>query len=351
MSVSSLKALREALKRRSFDGAYYITGEDDYQKDDAVSQLLEAALDPQSRDFNLDVRKAAELDAETLGSLLSTPPMMAERRVIVIRDVGALKKDARRALDQYLAAPAPDLLLLLTAAAGAKTDPGLAETSRTLGFDQLTGDRLPKWIMHHATTDLGVPITEQAVELLQAAVGSDLHQLAGELDKLASFTQGGEITEDAVSAIVGVRRGETQADLLDAVADRNVSRALELIPHILSQPKTTAVSVVMALSTQMIAIAWGRAKLDDGVSRGRLTQQYFDLLKETGAFTGRPWGSAAAVWARAADRWSTQAIDYALDALLDADIALKESKVSSEEQILATVVLSMCAAEDAVAAA
>lgn len=351
MSVSSLKALREALKRRSFDGAYYITGEDDYQKDDAVKQLVEAALDAQSRDFNLDVRKAAELDAETLGSLLSTPPMMAERRVIVIRDAGALKKDARRALDAYLAAPAPDLLLVITAAAGAKTDSVLAGSSRTLQFDPLTGDRLPKWILHHATSDLGVSITEPAVELLQAAVGSDLHQLAGELDKLASFTQGAEITEDAVSAIVGVRRGETQADLLDAVADRNVSRALELVPHILSQPKTTAVSVVMSLSTQMIAIAWGRSKLDDGVSRSQLTQQYFDLLKETGAFTGRSWGSAAAVWARAADRWSAQAIDYALDALLEADVALKESKVSSEEQILATVVLSLCAAEDAIAAA
>jgi DNA polymerase-3 subunit delta len=351
MSVSSLKALREALKRRSFDGAYYITGEDDYQKDDAVKQLVEAALDPEARDFNLDVRKAAELDAETLGSLLSTPPMMADRRVIVIRDAGALKKDARKALDQYLSAPASDLLLLITAAAGAKADPGLAESSRTLHFDQLTGDRLPKWIMHHATSELGVSITDSAVELLQAAVGSDLHQLAGELDKLASFTQGSEITEDAVSAIVGVRRGETQADLLDAVADRNISRALELIPHILSQPKTTAVSVVMSLSTQMIAIAWGRAKLDDGVSRGQLTQQYFDLLRETGAFTGRSWGSAASVWARAADRWSRRAIDYALDALLDADVALKESKVSSEEQILATVVLSICAAEDAIAAA
>ncbi len=351
MSVSSLKTLREALKRRSFDGAYYITGEDDYQKDDAVSQLIEAALDPQSRDFNLDVRKAADLDAETLGSLLSTPPMMAERRIIVIRDAGALKKDARKALDQYLRNPASDLMLILTAASGSKTDQDLSGAARMLQFDPLTGDRLPRWIAHYATNDLDVRITEQAVELLQAAVGSDLQALAAELDKLASFTQGSEITEDAVSAIVGVRRGETQADLLDAVADRNVTRALELIPHILSQPKTTAVSVVMALSTQMIGIAWGRARLDDGASRGQLSQQYFDLLKETGAFTGRSWGSATVVWARAAERWSRQGIDYALDALLDADVALKESKVSSEEQILATVVLSMCAAEETTAAA
>ncbi|HEU4747351.1 MAG TPA: DNA polymerase III subunit delta [Gemmatimonadaceae bacterium] len=351
MSVSSLKTLRETIRRRSFDGAYYITGEDEYQKEDAVSQLTEAALDQQPRDFNLDVRKASDLDAETLGSLLGTPPMMADRRVVVIRDVGSLRKDARKALDQYLSHPASDVMLLLTSASGSKVDAGLAAGTTVLEFDPLTGDRLPKWIAHHARNDLGVQITGSAIDLLQAAVGSDLHQLAAELDKLASFTQGNEITEDAVSAIVGVRRGETQADLLDAVAERNVSRALELVPHVLSQPKASAVSVVMALSTQMIAIAWGRARLDEGASRGQLSQQYFELLKETGAFTGRPWGSATPVWARAAERWSREAIDFALDALLEADVALKESKVSSEEQILATVVLSMCAAEETSAAA
>ena len=352
MSASSLKTLRDVLKRRSFDGAYFITGEDDYQKDDAVKQLTEAALDPASRDFNLDTRRAAELDPETLGVLLSTPPMMAERRVIVLRDVNALKKDARRALDEYLSKPAPDLLLVMTAAAGTKPDTPLAASTTVLEFHYLTGDRIPRWIAHYATNGLGIRISEPAMELLQAAVGSDLHQLAGELDKLASYVQGrDEIGEDDIAAIVGVRRGETQADLLDAVADRNVSRSLELIPHVLAQPKTTAVSVVMALSTQMLAISWGRARLDEGLSRGRLAQEYFDFLKETGAFTGRSWGSATAVWARAAERWNREALDRALDSLLEADIALKESRVSSEEQLLATVVLSLCAADERNAAA
>ena len=353
MAASSLKTLRDTLKRRSFDGAYYITGEDDYQKDGAVRQLIEAALDPALRDFNLDAKRAAELDSETLGVLLSTPPMMAERRVIVLRDVSGLKKDGRRALDQYLKNPAPDLLLIMTNPAGAKTDPDLTASATTLEFDLLTGDRIPKWIAHHATSELGIGITGPAIDLLQAAVGSDLHQLAGELDKLASYVQGRdeEIGEDAVAAIVGVKRGETQADLLDAVADRNVSRSLELIPHVLAQPKTTAVSVVMALSTQMLAISWGRARLDEGLSRSRLAQEYFNLLKETGAFTGRSWGSATAVWSRAAERWDSEALHRALDSLLEADVALKESRVSSEEQLLARVVLSLCAADERNAAA
>jgi len=352
-STSSLKTLRDALKRRSFDGAYYIIGEDEYQKEDAVGQLVEGALDTTARDFNLDVRRATELDAETLGVLLSTPPMMADRRVIVLRDTGSLKKDARKVLDSYLQQPASDTLLILLNGANSKPDSAIAAATTPLQFDALTGDRVPRWIAHKASTEFGVTITESAIELLQAAVGSDLHQLAGELDKLASYVEGSskEIGEDAVSAIVGVRRGETQSDLLDAVADRNAGRALELIPHVLAQPKTTGVSIVMGLSTQMIAIAWGRARLDEGISRGRLAQEYFDLLKETGAFTGRPWGSATAVWARAAERWTRDSLDRALDTLLEADIALKESRVSSEEQLLASVVLSLCTAAETGAAA
>jgi DNA polymerase-3 subunit delta len=353
MSASSLKTLRDAIKRRSFDGAYFIWGEDDYQKDDAIRQLIEAALDPAARDFNLDTRRSAEVDAETLGVLLSTPPMMAKRRVIVLRDVATLKKDARRVLDEYLKRPAPDLLLIMTGAAGSKPDTTLPASSTSLQFDPLTGDRIPRWITHRVTSELGLTITEPAIELLQAAVGSDLHQLAGELDKLASYIEGHnqEIGEEAVAAVVGVRRGETQADLLDAVADRNAPRALGLISHVLAQPKTTGVSIVMALSTQMLAISWGRARLDEGLPRARLAQEYFDLLKATGAFTGRPWGSATAVWARAADRWSRESLDRALDSLLEADVALKESRVSSEEQLLATVILSLCAADDKSAAA
>jgi DNA polymerase-3 subunit delta len=353
MAASSLRTLRDAIKRRSFDGAYYIMGDDDYQKDDAVRQLMDTALDPGTKDFNLDSRRASEVDAETLEVLLSTPPMMAEKRVVLLREVNAIKKESRRVLDDYLKNPAPDLLLLMTVAAGCKADSALLTSSTPLHFDPLAGDRVPKWIAHTASSEFGVKISESAIELLQAAVGSDLYQLAGELDKLASYVDGDgrEVGEEDVAAVVGVRRGETQSDLLDAVADRNVSRALELIPHVLAQPKTTGVSIVMALSTQMLAISWGRARLDEGLSKARLAQEYFDLLRETGAFTGRPWGSATAVWTRAAERWTRESLDRALDCLLEADVALKESRVSSDEQLLATVVLRLCAADEASAAA
>lgn len=340
---TALKTLRDAVKNRRFDGAYYVYGDDEYQKDEAVRQLVSAAVDPATRDFNLDTRRAAEMDAESLGSLLGTPPMMAERRVTIIREVGALKKGARTTLDAYLKHPSHDTMVLLVAAPGAKTDKALQLSTTPMEFNPLDGSRVTRWIIHHARTELGTEIAESAADLLHEAVGNDLYRLTSELDKLASYTNGAEITEESINAAVGIRRGETIADLLDAVLRSDATSALGLIQHVLSQPKTSGVSVVMALSTQMLALAWGRARLDSGLPQGRLEGEYFQLLKSTGAYPGRSWGGATRAWAQAARDWKVTECDQAIVALLAADVALKESRVSSEYQILATTVLAICA--------
>ena len=337
MASAAERAFRTALKTRVFDRAYYFFGEDDFLKGEAVQELIAAAVDPATRDFNLDTRDAASLDAGSLGSLLGTPPMMADRRVVVVRDAAALKKDARAALDHYLAAPAADVLLVLVAAAGEKGKPDkpLASRVTVMEFDPLSGDRVARWIVHF-TTEQGARITPEAARLLQEAVGNDLPALASELEKLASFAGDGEITEAAVASVVGVRRGETLGDLLDRVAARDAAGALAILPHVLNQPKVSGVPMVMALTTQTLAIAWGSAV------KGRA--DYFGLLKETSSsLTGRPWGEAAAAWQRAAGSWSNSDLDAALDALLDTDAALKETRGSTDEQLLTTLVLSLCA--------
>jgi DNA polymerase-3 subunit delta len=344
MSVTAQKALNAALKSKAFEPVYYLHGADDYQKDDALKRLISAAVDAATRDFNLEVRRGPELDGGTLASLLGTPPMMAERRLVAIRDATALKKDARAALERYLERPASDTVVVLVAAADAKADKLLLEKCCGVEYPPLTGDRLPKWIAHYARTELGTEITPEAVKLLENCIGDDLRLLGAELDKLASYANGGTIDEVAVSAVVGVQRGETMGDLLDAVAARDAVTAIGLVDHVLAQPKTSAVQVVMALSTQTLAMAWGQTQRERGVPAGRMVGEFMNLLKQGGAYPGRSWGEATSAWARHLDRWSARAFDEALALLLDADVSLKETRLSSEEQVLATLVLGMCLA-------
>jgi DNA polymerase-3 subunit delta len=343
------RILRDAIRDKRFAGVYYLFGEDDYLKEQAVHQLIEAAVDPATRDFNLETRRATDLDAEVLGSLLATPPMMADYRVLVVRDVGALRKDARALLDRYLKSPAPDAVVILVTPAGGKTDRALSAKAVALEFEPLPGDRVPKWIAYHAEQELGVAITPDAAALLQSAVGPDLAQLATELDKLASYTNGGTIDEAAVTAVVGVRRSETLGAFLDAVGNQDAIAALDLLPGVMAQPKASAVTIVMALTAQTLAIAWARARRDRGIPSGRLSSELFGLLKEAGSvYTGRPWGEAVEAWARAATRSDTdrdgRTLDVALEALLGADFALKESRLSSDEQLLTNLVLTLCGA-------
>src|SRR5687767_15720851 len=109
-----MKALRPALQDKQFSPAYYLHGEDDFLKEEALRHLIDAAVDPTTRDFNLDQRKGAELDAASLSTLLATPPMMADRRMVVIRDASTLRKESLATVRQYLASPAPDLVLVMT---------------------------------------------------------------------------------------------------------------------------------------------------------------------------------------------------------------------------------------------
>ncbi len=355
---SPQRIVQSAVYSGQFAPVYYLFGDDDFLKEAAIHDLLAAAIDPATRDFNCEVRAGSELDAETLGSLLNTPPMLAERRAIVVKDVPALKKAARRQLDSYLAHPASDTLVLLVSPSGAKTDAALTAAAVSLEFLPLSPERVRKWIAHHASTALRVQITDAAAQLMQQAVGNDLHLLAAELDKCASYAQGvheadsaknhdvavvATIDESAVSAVVGVQRGETVTDLLDAVARQDAKAAVALVAHVLGQPKVNAVQVVMMLSTQAFALSFGRARRDDGIATHRLPQEFFSFLKEVGGFPGRPWGEAASAWTGATDQWSAAACARALTLLLEADIALKDTTVSTAEQILMSLVLGLCA--------
>ena len=341
MALATMRALITALERGTLDRAYLFYGEDEFLKEEKVRAVIERATATGTRDFNLDVMRGGETDASALMLALDALPMMAERRVMVLRDVTSLKKDARAVLDRYLDSPSANIVLLITVLAGAKVEQQLFDRTAAVEFKSLGEDDLVTWVVRQVGR-LGGSIAPPAVDLLCIAAGNDLALLAGEIEKLLSFTNGAEIDEAAVGSIVGVRRGATLGDLLDRAGARDAPGAIALLEQVLSQPKTTGVSIVMALTTQMLAIGWALAARDRGLSQHRLDSELFSLLKENPAsLVGRPWGEAVKCWVRAARHWDDMAVDHALSGLLAADASLKDTRVSSEEQVLTSLLLSL----------
>ena len=269
----------------------------------------------------------------------------------MVRGVSNLKKGARQVLDRYLESPAPDLLLLLLESGTVlKTEKTLPDKCAVVEFRRLSRDELQKWVQQHVTGVLNMTISQSGATLLLGAVGDDLAQLASELDKLASHSRDGHIELDAVEDLVGVRRGETMADLLDAVAARDARRSLALLRHVLEQPRTTGVSIVLALTTQMLALSYARALLDEGESLQRVEKALFSFLSAgKGAITARPWGEAIRSWMRHVSSWRAIELEAACDALLLTDMGLKETRSSSDEQLMGSLVLQLCARGKAIA--
>lgn len=343
MGPSSFESAYRNVLQGEIAPVYYLTGEVDVLKDDLVTGIVEGTLEPSTRDFNLDVRSAGELDAASLPTLVDTLPVLAARRVVIIRNLEQWRKNARvwDALRSYLARPAPSTVLVLVHGAGEPPDAGLARSALHVAVEQPAPAVLRRWVEQRAQR-AGVQLEPQALEHLLRAVGPDLAHLATELDKLAAATGGDRpVSVEQVARMVGVNRGETVEDWLEAVIARDLPRALRLTDAVLPQAGVTAVRMVITLGTELVGLRMARALADGGLSGGRLERAVFDQLRRARPVGGRNWELLARAWAAASERWSGVELDHAIRAAYQADLALKATTVSDDRATLRTLLLAM----------
>src|SRR5256884_443246 len=233
MGALTFDALLRSLKQGAPDPVYYLHGEEDVLKDEAVRVLLERAVDPAARDFNLDQRTAADLDPEAFNALVNTPPILAATRAVVLRGMEQLRKTAkvRQELLHYLDSPNPSTVLILVHGTPEPPDAELLRRATAVEVAALPPERVVRWMTHRAK-QLGFTLAPEAEELLLASVGNDLSSLARELEKLAPLCAGRPATRDEVAALVGVRRGETLQDFVDAALERRAADAARLVEHV-----------------------------------------------------------------------------------------------------------------------
>jgi DNA polymerase-3 subunit delta len=338
-----------ALGRGDLAPVYYLFGEEEILKEEAARAIAERGLEPQERDFNLDQRQAQGMDPETLHSLVNTLPMLAARRVVVVREIEAWRRKAavREVLLRYLANPAPETILVLVESAPGEDkardrepDSELAGHACAVECRQLTPDRVPRWLAHHARR-LGVTFGEGAAEHLAQAIGNDLGALRSELEKLAALPESGPLDRDRVAEVIGVRHGETIEDWVEAVLDGQTSRALSRGPRVLEQAGMSGVRMVAALGTGLLGLRLARAHYDSGTRGGALQRLLLERLRYLRPYGLGDWKVTTTNWARWAEAWPGPRLRDAIRATLDADIALKGTRVSDEAGVITDLVLRL----------
>jgi DNA polymerase-3 subunit delta len=304
-------------------GAFYLHGEDQFRKEAAVRALIDAHVDASIRDFNLDVLRGGEVAPETLASVLATPPMMAEWRVVVLREVEGLaaSKHAREVLAGVVASPPPGLALIMSCTvpkgSKAKFYTDLARQAQSVEFKEITGDDVPGWLMERARETHGVELDEDAARALGAAIGANLGVLAKELEKLTDFVGGrARITLQDVDAAGTKLPSQDRWQWFDLVGERRFEDARRSLAVLLGQGES-GVGLVIGLSSHLLRL--GVAV--DGGQRGL----------EAVLPVHQKWLARRLV--SQARKWTMGQIDYAVQGLLDVDRMLKASPHTDEHFI------------------
>lgn len=301
-------------------GVFYLHGEDHFRKEAAVRALVEAHLDPATRDFNFDPLRGTEVDAETLASTLATPPMMAEWRVVVLREVEGLAstKKARDELVGVAENPPPGLALVLscTVPSGSKAKfyKELAKHARSVEFRAIREDDVPGWLMSRADAEYGVEMGAEAARALGTAIGTDLGVLSQELEKLAHFVGDRKrIGIDDIEAAGTKLPSQDRWHWFDLVGERRFEEARRTLTVLLGQGES-GVGLVIGLSTHLlrlgIAVQRGRRGLEDMLPR----HQKWLAKRVAGQTRG----------------WTADQIDDALEGLREVDRLLKASPHTDE---------------------
>ena len=318
-------------------GAFYLHGDEQYLKEQAVQALVNAHLDPATKDFNLDPLRGTEVDGETLASVIATPPMMAEYRVVVLREVEGLagSKKAREHLLSVVASPPPGLALVMSCTvpkgSKAKFYKDLARLAQSRAFQELSDADVPGWLMARAQEAHGIEIEVDAARALGAAIGVSLGVLAKELEKLADFVGDRKVITRADVDAAGTKLpSQDRWRWFDMVSERRFEEARAALPVLLGMGET-GVGLVIGLSAQLLRL---------GVARGAGARRLEELLPRN-----QQWLARNAV--KHAKHWTADEIDRALAGLLDVDRLLKASPHTDEHFLEAWLLGLMARAEAA----
>lgn len=233
------------IKAQKFAPVYYLMGEEDYYIDKLSDAIVDAVLSPDERDFNLDIVYGAETSVDKVIELAHAYPMMAERRVVLVREAQAIR--SLEGLEAYLAHLTPSTVLVFCHKHGTldkrKTvSKAILQAGVVFESKKLYDNQLPPFISKYFSQH-GVDIEPQAVQMLAGHVGADLSRLTTEMDKLLlALPEGGRVVSTAlVEQQTGMSKDFNDFELMAALAMRNVYKANQIVKYYQGNPRSFAI--------------------------------------------------------------------------------------------------------------
>lgn len=264
--------------------------------------LLEAsdALRARARALGYSEREVFETDArfdwDELKASFGMLSLFATRRLIEVRlPTGKPGKDGAAAIESFCTNPAPDVLLLVTAAEWSKSH----ETAWVRAVERAGAvlvrwppkpNELPAWIARRLKSR-GVDAAPDAAVLLAERIEGNLLAAAQEVDKLALLKGRGRIDAAEMESLVADSARYDVFRLTDTALAGETARALHMLAGLRGEGEHV-VPMLSWLATQVQALAHVAAVQDAGGNVGQAMTQ------------ARIWDSKQPLFRRALSRGS-----------------------------------------------
>ncbi|MEW5799398.1 MAG: DNA polymerase III subunit delta [Bacteroidota bacterium] len=253
-----------SLKQKNFAPVYFFYGDEDFLIEECVDAVIDAAVEPGMKEFNFDLLQGSDVDAKKVLSIASSYPMMAERRVVIVKEFErTVKKESEELYTAYFEKPSSTTVLVLIASNPdfrRKPYTTLKKFSFSGEFRPLYDNETIAWI-ESRMKKMKRGIDPQAVGLLHSLVGNSLRELANEIEKtLIAVGDKAIISSADIEHVVGVSREFTPFELANKIGEKNIVKALEIADHLINSGEN-AVPIIAALAAHFAKLF----KLHDAV--------------------------------------------------------------------------------------
>ena len=227
------KDFEQALSRNELPPVLLFEGEEEHLKQDALAALRQAILPAGMEQLNETLLENPSSDQ--LIAAAETLPFMADRRLLLIRDMPALtgRAEADERIVSYLPSVPSTAVLVFYCTGKPDGRKKMYTVIRKLGgivtFSALKGAELTRFVTD-TFRQAGLECDERTAEYLVFTVGSDSGLLVSEIAKIASFVSGrSSVLSADVAALATPSTECTVFQLVDAVVAGQNTRALTLL--------------------------------------------------------------------------------------------------------------------------
>lgn len=228
---------------------YVLMGDEPYFIDKISNQIEENALQPDEKDFNQTVAYGADVDGAQVVDMAREFPLMAMRRVIIIKEAQGMKNAA--AIDKYLANPVASTILVLCYKGG-KVERGVVAKAKSKGVvfesKKKRDYELPTFVEQYLKQQKGT-IERKAAAMIAEHVGADLARLTSEVDKVLISLPPDDrrITPEIVEQQIGISKDFNIFELKNAIVTKNVFKANQIMKYFDNNPKAGSLYAVVPL--------------------------------------------------------------------------------------------------------